>query len=206
MLKNQFTLEDFSKSISQIGRLGDMGSLMGMLPGMSKLKNQLDTQAESKQMNRFQAMINSMTKDERHNHAILNQSRKNRIARGSGTSVNEINTMLNQFMQMKKMMGMMSKPGKLGKLKGMLSKAGLGDFANSMLPGGNASGPELPDGVDMEELQRLAAANGGRLPPEALQKYGLGPSGGQNRRSASSRPKKDRKKEKAKRKKGRKRR
>jgi hypothetical protein len=89
----------------------------------------------------------------------------------------------------------------------MLSKAGLGDFANSMLPGGSGSGPELPEGVDMEELQRLAAANGGRLPPEVMQQYGLGPAGGgKGRPGAPSRPKKDRKKEKAKRKKGRKRR
>lgn len=206
MLKNQFTLEDFSKSISQIGRLGDMGSLMGMLPGMGKLKQQMDVQAESKQMNRFQAMINSMTRDERQNHAILNAKRKQRIARGSGTSVNEINAMLNQFMQMKKMMGMMGKPGKMGKLKQMFSKAGLGDFANAMMPGSNTPMPELPKDMDIDELQRLAAANGGQLPPEVMAQLGLKPGVGPRLGAKVARPKKDRKKEKAKRKMGRKRR
>ena len=206
MLKNQFTLSDFSKSISQIGKLGDMGNLMGMLPGMGKVKEKMDVQAESKQMKRFQAMINSMTLGERDNHAILNQKRKQRIARGSGTSVNELNAMLNQFMQMKKMMGMMSKPGKMGKLKQMLSRSGLGDFANQMLPQGNAGMPDLPPDVDMEELKALAAQHGGKLPPQALEKLGMGGAGPTSAGTRPSRPKKDRKKEKAKRKKGRKRR
>ncbi|MDJ0841222.1 MAG: signal recognition particle protein [Acidobacteriota bacterium] len=207
MLKNQFTLEDFSKSISQIGKLGDMGSLMGMVPGMGALKEKMDVQAESKQMGRFQAMINSMTPEERRNHAILNQKRKQRIARGSGTSVQDINGMLNQFMQMRKMMGMMGKPGKLGKLKSMLSKTGLGDFADAMMPGPQAGVPQLPPDMDIEELQKIAAQNGGKLPPQILEQLGMGaPSGGMGGAKRPSRPKKDRKKEKAKRKKGRKRR
>lgn len=205
MLKNQFTLEDFSKSINQIGRLGDMGSLMGMLPGLGQLKKQMDVQSESKQMNRYQAMINSMTPKERQNHAILNAKRKQRIAKGSGTSVNEINAMLNQFMQMRKMMSMMGKPGKMGRLKQMFSKAGLGDFAKAMMPGTNTPMPELPDNVDIDELQKLAAAHGGQLPPEAMAKLGLKP-GGARPGSKVTRPKKDRKKAKAKRKQGRKRR
>ena len=207
MLKNQFSLEDFSKSISQLGKLGDMGSLMGMLPGMNKVKKQMDVQAESKQMGRFQAMINSMTVQERQNHAILNQKRKTRIARGSGTSVPEVNSMLSQFMQMRKMMSMMTKPGKLGKLRQMLGQAGLGDFAKSFLPGsskGSGMPGDLPPDVDMEQLQQLAAEHGGKIPPEALQQMGLGRSAAG--KTGPSRPKVDRKKQKAKRKKGRKRR
>ncbi len=205
MLKNQFTLEDFSKSISQIGRLGDMGSLLGMLPGMGAIKKQMDVQAESKQMRRYQAIINSMTREERHNHAILNNKRKIRIAKGSGTTVNELNQMLNQFMQMRKMMSMMGSPGKLGRLKQMFSKAGLGDFAKAMMPNSNTKMPELPQNVDIDELQKLAAAHGGQLPPEAMAQLGLKPSAGAPGPNLS-RPKKDRKKEKAKRKQGRKRR
>ena len=206
MLKNQFSLEDFASSISQIGKLGDMGSLMGMVPGMNKLKQHVDTQAESKQMGRFKAMISSMTVQERRNHAILNRNRKVRIAKGSGTSVNEVNEMLNQFMQMKKMMGMMTKPGKVGRLRQMLGQAGLGDFAKSMFPsmGGGKNPPGMPQDLDMEELQKLAEAHGGKLPPDVLKKYGLG--GGPPQQQVAARPKRDRKKLKAKRKKGRKRR
>ena len=201
MLKNQFTLDDFGKSISQIGKMGDLGSLMGMIPGMSKLKNKLDADDESKQMRRFQAMIGSMTPKERQNHAILNHKRKNRIAKGSGTSVQDLNHMLKQFMQMRKMMGMMSKPGKMGKLTQMLNRAGMGDFAKSMLPGLSGGGP--PPDVDVEELERIARENGGKLPPDVMQKMGLG--GGASP-VKPSRPKKDRKKQKAKRKQGRKKR
>lgn len=203
MLKNQFTLEDFSKSINQIGRLGDMGSLMNMLPGMGRVKQHMDVQAENKQLKRFQAMIGSMTPDERRNHAILNANRKKRIAKGSGTSVADLNGMLNQFMQMKKMMGMMNKPGKLNKLKSMFSKAGLGEFANAMLPNQEGAVPELPENVDVEELQRLAAQHGGQLPPEALEQLGFG-NKAKLRGSNVVRPKKDRKKAKAARKKSRK--
>lgn len=203
MLKNQFTLDDFRSSISQIGKMGDLSSLMGLVPGMNKLKGQIDTQAESKQMRQFSAMISSMTTEERRNHAILNQQRKARVARGSGTSVEDVNHMLKQFMQMKKMMGMMTKPGKFGKLKQMFSKAGLGDMADAMMPGlQGGGGPELPDNVDVEQLQQLAAQHGGKLPPEALAQLGLGGGGSQK----PSRPKRDRKKQKKKRKQGRKRR
>ena len=204
MLKNQFTLEDFSKTISQVGRMGDLGSLMGLIPGMGKMKDKMDIGSETKQMRRFQAMINSMTPDERRNHAILNQKRKARIAKGSGTSVQDLNSMLKQFMQMRKMMSMMNKPGKMNKLTQMFSRAGMGDFAKTMLPGMNRqqAGPS-PD-IDMEELQQIAEANGGKLPPDVLRKLGMGAPGGAGARV--SRPKKDRKKQKAKRKQGKKRR
>jgi len=202
MLKNQFTLEDFSKSISQIGKMGDLGSLMGMIPGMGKLKQHVDANAESKQMRRFQAMISSMTPDERRNHALLNPSRKMRVAKGSGSDIQEVNAMLKQFMQMRKMMGMMTKPGKMGKLAQMFRSAGMGDFAKTMLPGGGRGAPAMPPDVDMEELQKLAAANGGKLPAEAIQRLGLG--GGPAAGGQPSRPKRDRKKQKAKRKAGKK--
>ena len=203
MLKNQFTLEDFGKSLTQIGKMGDLGSLMGLIPGMGRMKDQIDSQAESKQMRRMQAIINSMTADERRNHAILNQSRKIRIAKGSGVTVNEINTMLNQFMQMRKMMGMMSKPGKLGKLTQMFNRAGFGDFANSVIPGMARGG--MPADIDEEELKKIVEEHDGKVPPEVLKQLGIRPAG-PARQAATSRPKKDRKKQKAKRKQGRKRR
>lgn len=200
MLKNQFTLEDFSKSLSQIDKMGDLGSLMGMIPGMSKLKNQFDTQGETKQLKRMRAIIGSMTREERQNHAILNQRRKTRIARGAGSSIQEINTMLNQFMQMRKMMSMMTKPGKLGKLTQMFNRAGLGDFAKSMLPG--VSKGTIPADLDKAKLEELMAQHNGKIPPEVLQQMGMGAP---KQSQVVSRPKKDRKKQKAKRKQGRKR-
>ncbi len=201
MLKNQFTLEDFSTSLAQIGKLGDLNSLMGMMPGMGKLKQKIDVNQETKQLGWMRAMISSMTPDERRNHAILNNKRKLRIARGSGRTVNDINQMLKQFMQMKQMMSMMTKPGKAGKLRQLFGRAGLGDFAKSMFPG---AAPSLPPGVDQQQLMQLLEQNDGKLPPEALSQLGLGaPSGSP---AKSTRPKKDRKKQKAKRKQGRKKR
>lgn len=200
MLKSQFTLVDFSRSLKQVSKMGDLGSLMGLIPGMSQFKGKVDIDSETRQIGRIQAMINSMTPDERNNHAILNQKRKNRIARGSGSSVADVNAMLKQFMQMRQMMSMMTKPGKLGKLKQMFGRAGMGDFAKSMFPG---AGPKLPKGVDEDALMEMIQKNKGQLSPEMMAEMGLGGSPG---RAQISRPKKDRKKQKAKRKKGRKRR
>ncbi|MCB1049800.1 MAG: signal recognition particle protein [Acidobacteria bacterium] len=201
MLENQFTLEDFSKTISQIGKMGDLGGLMGMMPGMGKLKEKMDINKESKQFTTFQAIINSMTPEERQNHAILTNRRKARIAKGSGRQVSEINKMLQQFMQMRQMMSLMTKPGKLGKLRQMFSRAGMGDFAKNMFPG---SQYKLPNGMTEEQLEQLAEQNGGQLPPEVIQQ--LMPGAARPAGHQASRPKKDRKKEKAKRKQGRKRR
>lgn len=200
MLKNQFTLEDFGKSISQIGRMGDLGSLMGLIPGMSKIKDQIDSQQETKQLQRMKAIISSMTVEERRNHAVLNNSRKERIAKGAGVSVKEVGSMLNQFMQMRKMMSMMTKPGKLGKLTQMFSRAGLGDFASSVFPGMQKG--KIPTDLDEDKLQQLIADNGGQITPELRRQLGIGAP---TRAQHVSRPKKDRKKQKAKRKQGKKR-
>jgi len=199
MMKNQFTLEDFSKALNQVNKMGDMGSLLSLMPGMSQIKDRIDTQEEAKQVKRTQAIISSMTPEERRNHALLNPKRKARIARGSGSSVVEINQMLKQFQQMRKMMSMMTKPGKFGKLTQMFSRAGLGDFAKSMLPGMQSP---MPQDLDEEKLKEIAEANGGKLPPEVLKQLGFGSP---NRNPGVNRPKKDRKKQKAKRKQGRKR-
>lgn len=202
MLKNQFTLADFSKSLDQIGKMGDLNSLLGMMPGMGRIKQKIDVHQETKQLKWMRAMISSMTPQERENHAVLNIKRKQRIARGSGRSVEEINAMLKQFMQMKQMMSMMTKPGKLGKLRQLFGRAGLGDFANSMFPG---QAPRLPKGVDEQRLMQLLQENDGKLPPEAMSELGLSNNTG-GARAVTSRPKKNRKKQKAKRKQGRKKR
>lgn len=200
MMENQFTLDDFSRTIDQISKMGDLGNLVGMLPGMGNVKQKMKAGEEAKQFKVFKAMINSMTPDERKNHALINNRRKSRIAKGSGRTVQDVTKMLQQFMQMRQMMGMMTKPGKLGKLRQMFSRAGMGDFAKAMFPG---SKMKLPQGMTEEQIEQIMEENGGQLPPELMQQMvshgGASPGG-------VSRPKKDRKKQKAKRKQGRKRR
>jgi signal recognition particle subunit SRP54 len=103
--------------------MGSMGSLMQMMPGMGKAMKGFDEGVADKEMSRIEAMILSMTPEERRNHKIINGSRRKRIARGSGTTVEQLNRMLDQFTSMRKMMKKFSNlgPGALGKgaLRGM---------------------------------------------------------------------------------------
>ncbi|MHB1315258.1 MAG: signal recognition particle protein [Christensenellales bacterium] len=100
----QFTLEDFLDQMQQIKKMGNLSDMLGMIPGMSKLAG---AQVDEKQMSRTEAIIRSMTMTERVNPDVINGSRRKRIAAGSGTSVQEVNRLLNQFEQMKKMMKQM---------------------------------------------------------------------------------------------------
>jgi signal recognition particle subunit SRP54 len=105
--KNQFDLNDFLSQLDQIKKMGNIKDLMGMIPGMGKAMKGLDIDDDS--FKPIEAMILSMTLEERSNPDLLNGSRKNRIARGSGTSVQEVNNLLKQFSQMRKMMKTMNK-------------------------------------------------------------------------------------------------
>jgi signal recognition particle subunit SRP54 len=109
--KQQFTLEEFKLQLQQIKRMGSVGSLLEMIPGGKKLASQVDAEQAEKELKRVEAIINSMTFEERHNPAILNGSRRLRIARGSGTTVTDVNRLMKQFMEMKKMMQRVSKLG-----------------------------------------------------------------------------------------------
>ncbi len=104
----QFTFEDFLDQLSQVRSLGPLDEIMNMIPGMNKVKGMKDLKVDDKQVNRIEAIIRSMTKDERNNPDILNGSRKKRIAKGSGTTITDVNRLLKQFEDMKKMMKMMS--------------------------------------------------------------------------------------------------
>ncbi len=123
--KNQFDFEDFLESISQMKNMGGLGSIMNMLPGlggmggMGKMKGLDDEQTSQaeKGMARMEAMISSMTPEERRNPDILNPSRKHRIAKGAGVDISEVNRMVKQFGEMKKMMKMMGKGGRKGKFR-----------------------------------------------------------------------------------------
>jgi signal recognition particle subunit SRP54 len=101
---NEFTLEDFRDQLKAIRRMGPLESIMGMLPGMGNLKQLASQKPDEKQLNRVEAIINSMTAEERRKQHIINGSRRKRIAKGSGTSVEEVNRLLKQFVQMQKML------------------------------------------------------------------------------------------------------
>ncbi len=101
---NEFTLEDFRDQLRTIRKMGPLESILGMLPGMGTLKELAAQKPDEGQLNRVEAIINSMTPHERRRHDVINGSRRKRIARGSGTSVEEVNRLLKQFVQMRKML------------------------------------------------------------------------------------------------------
>jgi signal recognition particle subunit SRP54 len=120
LIENDFTLEDFRDQIRQIRKLGPLESLLGMMPNMGILKDLKNVKIDEKEITHIVAIIDSMTPHERANHMIINGSRRRRIAKGSGTSVQEVNQLLKQYSQARKMMkslsgGFLGK--KLGKMK-----------------------------------------------------------------------------------------
>ncbi len=122
MMKGQFTLEDYAAQLRQITRMGSLSGILGMLPGVAKIKNQIeDANLDTTILKRQQAIISSMTRRERGTPAIVKASRKRRIAAGSGTSVQEVNRLLKQFDDMS---GMLKRVNKLGE-KGLM-RHGLG--------------------------------------------------------------------------------
>lgn len=126
--KDQFTLEDFLTQMRTVRRMGSFTSLAGMIPGMNKMLEGVDPELPERELNKIEAIILSMTPKERHNHAILDGSRRRRIARGSGTSVEDVNQLIRQFTEMKKLMQQLTKGGIGGLMKMMGGKmpGGLG--------------------------------------------------------------------------------
>ena len=120
MMEARFDMEDFLQQLKQVKKLGPISGLLDMIPGMGNLKQQIDPQQAESQMKSIEAIISSMTPDERHRPDILNGSRKRRIAKGSGTSVQEVNQLLHQFRDMQRMMKQFGKGGRggLGALMG----------------------------------------------------------------------------------------
>jgi signal recognition particle subunit SRP54 len=115
LLKNQFTLEDFLKQMQMLKKMGGIESMLKFLPGFQQIKSQLaQISPPDKEMKKIEAIILSMTQEERHDPKILNGSRRERIAKGSGTQVQDVNRLVRQFEEAKKMMSQMMKMG-LGK-------------------------------------------------------------------------------------------
>ena len=113
--KDAFTLEDFKEQLGQVKKMGSMDSILAMVPGFKEIQRKSGVVPDEKNLIRVEAIINSMTKEERRNHTILNARRRMRIAKGSGTSVQEVNRLIKQYLQMCELMKRFAK-GKLPKL------------------------------------------------------------------------------------------
>ncbi|MGA8185773.1 MAG: signal recognition particle protein, partial [Terriglobia bacterium] len=126
---NSFTLSDFRDQLAQMRSLGPLDQMLGMLPKVGMLKNVGKVHVDEKELVRIEAIINSMTEKERRRHDIINGKRRKRIARGSGTTVQQVNQVLKQYIQMRKMMKSMSTSllgKKMGRLKLPAGMGGLG--------------------------------------------------------------------------------
>lgn len=125
MMKGKFDLNDMLSQFQQMKKMGSIGGIMGMLPGMAKFKDKIEEMNGDKIMSRQEAIIQSMTKAERKNPDLIKASRKKRIAAGSGTEVHEVNKLLKSYDQMSEMMKRMKKMGGLGSMAKMLMGKGL---------------------------------------------------------------------------------
>lgn len=137
LMGNRFDLEDFLNQMQQIRKLGSLESIMGMIPGMGKMMKQMQgAQPSEKEMKRIEAIIRSMTPRERADHGIINGSRRLRIAKGSGTTVQEVNLLLKRFTEAQKLMKQLNKMGPKNLLKGMGGLTGIPRFGKGFPPFG----------------------------------------------------------------------
>src|SRR3954453_23377228 len=149
MAKGKFDLDDLRAQLEQMQRMGGLGALAGMMPGMKGMKGAMDQAQNSKALVHMEAMLSSMTAKERAKPEIINAKRKIRVAKGSGTTVQEVNKLLKMHQEMATAMKRLKKMGGLGKIAAMFSKGGLegalGDLgAAGGLPPGGLGGPALP--------------------------------------------------------------
>ncbi|MAO00452.1 MAG: signal recognition particle protein, partial [Roseovarius sp.] len=175
MAKGQFNMNDLKGQLEQMQKMGGMQGLMGMMPGMGKMAKQVeDAGFDDKMLTRQIAMIQSMTKKERANPALLQASRKKRIAAGSGMEVSDLNKLLKMHRQMADMMKKMGKMGKGGMLKqamkGMFGKGGMPDMNDpqAMEEAAKALGGKLPGGLG----GKLPGLGGGMGLPPGLSGFG----------------------------------
>lgn len=119
--KDTFTLDDFKSQLQQIRKMGSIESILSMVPGFSALKQAKDIKIDEKELSRIEAIINSMTPREKADPTVLNASRRQRIAKGSGTKVQDVNKLMNQYMDMRKMIKKLKNAGPKG-IKGMFQR------------------------------------------------------------------------------------
>jgi signal recognition particle subunit SRP54 len=126
LVRGEFDLEDFLEQLQQLKKMGPLSQLLDMVPGMSQLTRDMTPDVTDQQMKAIEAIISSMTREERRNPRIINASRKRRIANGSGRTVMEVNDLLSQFRQMQKLMKQLGGGGKRGRggMRGLASMLG----------------------------------------------------------------------------------
>ncbi len=171
MAKGEFDLDDLADQFRQMRKMGGMGAILGLLPGMGKMKKALDSAGgfEDKELKRQEAIISSMTKEERKKPALMNAKRKVRVASGSGTSVQDINKLLKAHRQMADMMKKLGKGGMKGLaaqmagMGGMPGMGGIGRGGPDLAALGQGKPPQT-DNVDFEALER-AMKGLGPTPP-----------------------------------------
>jgi signal recognition particle subunit SRP54 len=147
MLEGRFTLEDFLEQLQQVRKLGSVSGIFSMLPGVSKDLKQLSSSIDDRQIDQVEAIIHSMTRSERFDPAVIDGSRRIRIARGSGTATSDVNALLKQFKEMRKMMKGLGRAGGKGGMAGAMG--GLGGLFGR-------GGPKLPPGA----LEQLSGPDG----------------------------------------------
>lgn len=172
MQKGLFDMDDLSQQLGQMSQMGGMGSIMKMMPGIGKMAKQIEAAGlDDNIFKKQQAIISSMTRQERRTPKLLNASRKKRIAAGSGTSVQEINQLIKMHRQMADMMKSMS--GKKG--KGMMGKMAAAMGMGGGMPGlpggmgglpGGLPGGGMPGGMDPQQLEQMARQMGAGSPPK----------------------------------------
>jgi signal recognition particle subunit SRP54 len=141
MMSGTFTLDDFMAQLNQVRKMGSLGGIMKLMPGVTKEMRSAASNVDDGELNKVEAIIRSMTTKERRNPAILDGSRRTRIARGSGTSVAAVNQLLKQFAEMRKMMKQMGS-GNAPAVPGM------GRMATMAARAGAARNEELPPGFE----------------------------------------------------------
>ncbi len=118
--KSQFTLEDFRDQMVQVRKMGSLSDLVKMIPGVGNSKQLKNLQVDDSELVKVEAIINSMTREERRRHQMINGSRRRRIARGSGTSIQDVNRLLKNYTHVLKMMKKINQRGMRGLQRGML--------------------------------------------------------------------------------------
>jgi signal recognition particle subunit SRP54 len=166
MAKGKFDLDDLRAQLQQMQRMGGLGALAGMMPGMKGMKGAMDQAENSKALVHMEAMLSSMTAKERARPELINAKRKIRVAKGSGTTVQEINKLLKMHQEMSTAMKRLKKMGGLGKLAAMFSKGGLEGALGGMGSLGGAGGTGgLQGGGGAGVLPGLGGASPFNLPP-----------------------------------------
>jgi signal recognition particle subunit SRP54 len=165
MAKGKFDLDDLWAQLRQMQRMGGLGALAGMMPGLKGMKGAMDKAQDSKALVHMEAMLSSMTAKERAKPEVINAKRKIRIAKGSGTTVQEINKLLKMHQEMSTAMKRLKKMGGLGKLAAMFSKGGLEGALGGIAPPGALPPGGMPSLGGAGGLPGLGGGSPFNLPP-----------------------------------------